>query len=67
MVRKLEEEVARLEGVVQNMKRKLASLRRLRGMEMGEHGDEDQRREGEAEDLKAVLERNLGSGWGGVL
>ncbi len=75
MLRKLEEEIARLEGVVRNMKRKVASLRRARGDGggMGEHGHGGGDGDGDADqaaregDLKAVLEGNLGRGWGGVL
>lgn len=65
MMRKLGEEIERLEGVVANMKRKLASLSRLteNGTEMGKREDGGE----EGEDLKAVLEGNLGSGWGRVL
>ncbi len=67
MVHKLEEEIERLEGVVRNMKRKLASLRRAREMDIR---DEERERKGEAEageDLEDVLEGNLGRGWGDVL
>ncbi|ERF68846.1 hypothetical protein EPUS_04498 [Endocarpon pusillum Z07020] len=61
MVRKLEEEIARLEGVVTNMKRKLRSLTLAKETD----GDDGEGETGEG--LKDVLEGNLGSGWGGVL